>query len=319
MSNLEEQFITMQQQMQAMQEMLQAIAKQPQPSGSQPMDESPMQSAAGTATLHSLAVRPTYDWTPSTFLVEQLCMDEPLHTSTLMNEEQRKRIIESYPGIAGLDYKAPTTLPIAEKKMSKGQLKEDRSLKQAQYLFSAVFRPLDILANELALAEQDNPNLERYFKMISDIRNLMVHNCSFLTKMRNDIAFRVFNPGFSTNPNQDQTFTMPNDTFQTSLVQQTNAEKALRDANFRRTKHPFSPKPKGQFTFADGDNPRFFRSGPSSKQGGYNNGSNANGNGNGNGNTNRQYNNNNNGQSRYHHHTAQGKGKSTNPFHSNQQ
>ncbi|KAG1445993.1 hypothetical protein G6F56_009720 [Rhizopus delemar] len=66
-----------------MQEMLQALAKQPQTSGSQLMDESPMQSAAGTATLHSLAVGSTYDWTPSTFLVEQLCMDEPLHTSSL--------------------------------------------------------------------------------------------------------------------------------------------------------------------------------------------------------------------------------------------
>ncbi|KAG1125375.1 hypothetical protein G6F37_013751 [Rhizopus arrhizus] len=136
MSNFEERFQNMQQQVEAMQQLLQSLCQPQQQDNVQPMDTN-----ANTAT--QLA-------TPSDFLQQQLGLDRPLHTSPLMNEDQRKKLIESYPGISGLEYKAPTTLPIAEKKMNKGQQHEDRSLRNFQYLLSAVFRPLEIFAHELA-------------------------------------------------------------------------------------------------------------------------------------------------------------------------
>lgn len=124
------------------------------------------QSAADTTQLHSIRTRPHYDWSPSPFLMELLNLDAPLHNSPVLSDSDRKTIIESYPPLSHLDYRAPATVPTAERVMNKGQKLEDQSLKSLQYLLSAVFRPLDILANELVSCETNNATLERYVTMI---------------------------------------------------------------------------------------------------------------------------------------------------------
>ncbi|RCH86918.1 hypothetical protein CU097_006379 [Rhizopus azygosporus] len=61
-----------------------------------------------------------------------------------------------------LDYRpSSSAVTTAERLISSVQKMEDQSLKRLQYLTSAVFRPLDILAHELFMSETDNPNLER--------------------------------------------------------------------------------------------------------------------------------------------------------------
>lgn len=310
MSNFEERFQIMQQQMEAMQQLLQSFCQPQQQASAQSMDtndNAATQLAVDTASLHSFAVRPSYEWTPSDFLQQQLGLDRPLHTSPLMDEDQRKKLIESYPGISGLDYKAPATLPIAEKKMNRGQQHEDRSLRNFQYLLSAIFRPLDIFAHELATTERENPNLERYFAIIADIRNLLLHACSSLTQARNDIAFRAFNPGFTASTGSAQTFTMPAADFQASLVQQHATTKALRDATARKPKRPFGHNSHASpSALSAGDTPQFFRFGPSSQQGGhFNNGNAAN---------NRPHHHNNHSNAGNHHNNHNKRGNNYNPF-----
>ncbi|KAG1435687.1 hypothetical protein G6F56_013874 [Rhizopus delemar] len=104
MSSLEEQFHIMQQQIVALQAQIQGAPNMP------------MQSADDTATLplHSMGTRPHYDWSPSEGLTELMNLDTPLHTSELLSDSERKIIIESYPPMAHLDYKAPATIPTAE-------------------------------------------------------------------------------------------------------------------------------------------------------------------------------------------------------------
>jgi hypothetical protein len=109
-------------------------------------------------------------------------LDTPLHTSTLLSDSERKTIIESYPPMAHLEYKAPATIHTAERLMTKGQRYEDRSLKHLQYLSSAAFPLLDILSHELVSSESDNSNLERYCTMLRDVRKLLLHVCSAMTQ-----------------------------------------------------------------------------------------------------------------------------------------
>ncbi|KAI8640829.1 hypothetical protein BD408DRAFT_433838 [Parasitella parasitica] len=150
MSSLEEQLQVMQQQIVTFQAQLQGTTNMP------------MQSADDTATLplHSMGDRPHYDWSPSESLTELMDLDPLLHTSEPLSDAVRKTIIESYPPMTHLDYKAPATIPTAERAMNKGQRYEDSSLKQLQYQLSAVYRPLDILIHELVSSETSNPNLE---------------------------------------------------------------------------------------------------------------------------------------------------------------
>lgn len=146
MSSIEKQFHLMQQQLAALQEQFNCAT-------------SSMQSADDTdpLPLHSMGTRPHYDWSPSTALTELMNLHTLLHTSPVLSDSERKAIIESYPPIAHLDYKAPATIPTSECLMNKGQRYEDNSLKQLQYLLSDVFRPLDILSHELVSSESGNP------------------------------------------------------------------------------------------------------------------------------------------------------------------
>ena len=139
MSSLEEQLDLMQQQIHALQAQLDANKA----SHKQSVDDT------ANKPIHSMGTRPHYDWSPSDALTELMELDVPLHTSTMLSDSERKTIIESYPPIAYLDYKAPATIPTAERLMNKGQRLEDNSLKHLQYLLSAAFRPLDILAHEI--------------------------------------------------------------------------------------------------------------------------------------------------------------------------
>ncbi|KAI8048921.1 uncharacterized protein B0P05DRAFT_480775, partial [Gilbertella persicaria] len=102
---------------------------------------------------YSMRIRPRYDWSPSAAPTKLMGLDTPLHTSPLLADTERKAVIESYPSISQIEYKAPVTIPTAERHMNKGQRHENNSLKHLQYLLSIVFRPLDILSYELVSCE----------------------------------------------------------------------------------------------------------------------------------------------------------------------
>ena len=264
MSSVEEQLHMLQQQIATLQEQLN--------SGS----PTPMQSADDTATLplHTMGARPHYDWSPSDPVTEIMDLEAPLNTTPMLSDSERKSIIESYPPMAHLDYQPPATIPSAERLMNKGQRYEDNSIKHLQYVHSATYRPLDIFIHELITTEQGNPNLERYCSMLHDIRRLMLHTGSAATQMRNNIALRAVDPSFSLKSN-DASYTLPLDEFQTTVVQQTAAKKATREATANRRRR----FPSGRFgtsAFSNVPDQPFFRSGPPSQQGGYNKTSNFN-------------------------------------------
>ena len=70
--------------------------------------------------------------------------------------------------MAHVDYKALGIIPTADRLMNKGQRYEDYSLQQLQYISSAVYRPLNIIAYKHVFSEAGNPNLERYCTMRND-------------------------------------------------------------------------------------------------------------------------------------------------------
>ncbi|KAG1133582.1 hypothetical protein G6F37_013312 [Rhizopus arrhizus] len=169
--------------------------------------------------------------------------------------------------------------------MNKGQKNEDQSLKQFQYLVSAILRPLDILAHELATNEANNQHLEKYMLMLRDVRKLVLNVSSSLNNARNNVAMRAFNPAYSIK-RDDGSCTLPLSEFQSALTQQTTERKNLREATYRRRNYRPSSASIGS------DNP-FFRSGPSSQQGGYSFNNNNNGfNNSGNNSSTSNYNNN---------------------------
>jgi hypothetical protein len=271
-----------------------------------------MQSADDTAILplHSMGARPHYDWYPSDSITELMDFGAPLNTSPMLSDSERKHIIESYPPMANLEYKPPATIPSAERLMNKGQHFEDNSIKHLQYIHSATYRPLDILIHELITAEEGNPNLERYCSMLHDIRRLMLHTGATATHMRNNIALRAVDPSFSMK-STEANYTLPLDEFQTTMVSQTAAKKATREATAnRRRRYPFSRfGPSG--SFSNVPDQQFFRSGPPSQQGGY---SKINSNNNNfNSNTNKNSNKNSNSGSNYNNSKFHNQ-KSNNPF-----
>ncbi len=187
----------------------------------------------------------------------------------MLTDNDRKSIIENYPPLASLDYRPPSSVPTAERLMNKAQRMEDHSLKRLQYLTSAVFRPLDILAHELFSTETDNPNLERYLTMLRDVRKLLLHVCASMTQDRNNIALRAVNPSFSLRSEYTGQYTMPLDEFQQTLAQQTATRKATREATNRFQRKRYNGT-SNQSHFPPGTDNSFFRQGPSSQQGGLN-------------------------------------------------
>lgn len=118
---------------------------------------------AETAQLHSLPVRPTYDWVPSDLLRESLDMDQPLFHSAAMTDDERREIFDQYPPVRGIDYKASATIPTASANMSKQLQHEDSMLKELQCLVSGVFRPLDILGYEIIESTSTLPRKLNFF------------------------------------------------------------------------------------------------------------------------------------------------------------
>ncbi|KAG2227004.1 hypothetical protein INT45_006411 [Circinella minor] len=149
--------------------------------------------------------------------------------------------------------------------MNKYQAKQDMSsLKRLQYLLSGVFRPLDVLGLELSQVEVNNVNIKRYLHMLKeDSRELLLNVSVQINDMRNNIAFQAINASFSSSSTLGKIFTMAPADFQAALVQQTNASKAVKTTNGlcnkKRTFNQTQAIPPQQF----------FRSGPSSQQGGY--------------------------------------------------
>ena len=165
---------------------------------------------------------------------------------------------------------SPATIHSAERLKNKGQRFEDNSIKHLQYIHSATYRPLeDIFIHELITAEEGNPNLELYCSMLHDIRRFMLHTGVTATYMCNNIALRAVDPSFSMK-STEANYTLPLDEFQNTVVSQTAAKKATREATAnRRARYPFCRfGPSG--SFSNIPDQQFFLIGPTSQQGGYN-------------------------------------------------
>ncbi|KAI9248588.1 hypothetical protein BDA99DRAFT_446181, partial [Phascolomyces articulosus] len=207
--------------------------------------------------------RPSYTWSPSPFLSEILQLDSSLFPTKMLTDEERKKLIDQYPNIDNLHYQPPDTIPTAARKMNKYQKKQDMSFKRLQYLLSGIFRPLDVLGLEIS-QEVNNPNVQRYLYMLKDCHALLLNVSAQINDMRNNIAFQAINPYFSTsNIANNNKFTMSPTEFQEALVQQSTTTKAIRSAsNLQYKKRNFYQPQYNQ-------SHQFFRSGPSSQQGGY--------------------------------------------------
>lgn len=198
------------------------------------------------AAVHSLLTRPKYDWTPSPTHVELMRLNQNLFTSSPLLDGERKKLIESYPPIDGLDYQPPDAVPQAYRLMNGQQRSQDGSLKSTQYLISAIFRPLDVLTHELINNEGLEAS-EKYLKMINDIRSLLLHANSTVTQYRTGLAYKTVNNEFKL-PNPEQRYTVSMDEFQSTVNQLHAASKSLKEAkNFGRKKRaPFRSGPPSQ-------------------------------------------------------------------------
>lgn len=271
--------LEMQQQLLEMQSIIASFQQPAQPSAEQLQSEQPTSTTEDQImvdTLHSLETRPDYSWVPSPILTEVLRLNSSLFQTPVLPDEDRRTMIEKYPGLRGIQYQPPDTIPMAAQKMQKFHTKQDMSLKRLQYLLSAVFRPMDVLGLELS-KDTNNGNLQRYLTMLLDCRTLLLNVSSQITEMRNNLALQAINPTFKTSTTSTTTYTMDQTAFQALIVQQTSASQAVRNAGQLRTKKRFNPNQQQSQTSTFQPN-QFFRSGPSSLQGGYLNNNNTNSN-----------------------------------------
>ncbi|EIE82396.1 hypothetical protein RO3G_07101 [Rhizopus delemar RA 99-880] len=219
--------------------------------------------------LHSLEIRPTYPWQPSAMLSELMHFEQSLFTTAPLPEQQRKDLIEKYPGMNNTIYNPPDTIPDAIRAMNAGQQRHDRSLKRLQYLTSGTVRPLDVLALEIS-RDFSNPNVQRYLQMLADCRLLILNLSSEITEMRKNLAFQAINPKFSSSSvSSSSNYIMPLDEFQRALSQQTTNLEAVQKAS--RFGKKLRPNSTNQQLGPHAQHLQFFRSGPSSQQGGYTN------------------------------------------------
>lgn len=122
--------------------------------------------------------------------------------------------------------------------MNKGQQHEDAVLKDTQYQLTGILRPLDILGYEIYTANIPDGDAQRFLHMIHDVRSLLLNVTRTLNHHRNNIAMRSINQSFSL-PSQssDIKYTMSLSEFNSSITQQTAAEKSLKEAkNFSPNK-----------------------------------------------------------------------------------
>ncbi|KAG1283530.1 hypothetical protein G6F66_010889 [Rhizopus arrhizus] len=205
-------------------------------------------------------------------------------TEHILTDDERRELIEAYPALRNVEYKPPSTLPTAHRCMNKAQQLEDSSLRDLQYLLSGVFRPLDVLGNEM-LQSTNAPSeaLERHLGILNHARTLLISACATITHNRNKIAMRAVNPRFTAPaPGVLKKYTMDSEDFHQAITQQTSAAKALREARIvphyskRSSNEKFSrPIQFGNSTLctshtsSTADTQPFFRPGPSSQHGGY--------------------------------------------------
>ncbi|KAI7873163.1 uncharacterized protein EV154DRAFT_431167, partial [Mucor mucedo] len=248
----------------------------------QQMAEDRMEEQQGV--LHSLEIRPSYTWNRSPLLTEKLSLDSSLFPDTTMRDEERRLLIDKYPGIETVQYQPPESIPSAARRMNKYQAKQDMSLKRLQYLISGVFRPLDVLGLELSL-ETQNQNVQRYLEMLSDCRSLLLNVSANVNDLRNKIAFQAINPSFTTTNASSTNYTMSPAQFQEAITQQTTSSQAMKSAsNLRNKKRQFSNTNNSNTMWSNNNNnqqyqqqpQQFFRPAPSSQQGGFLNNNNNN-------------------------------------------
>ncbi|KAI8091721.1 hypothetical protein BDF21DRAFT_410078, partial [Thamnidium elegans] len=76
----------------------------------------------------------TMDMNDTSEQVSDLHSLQPLFTSSILTDDERKKTIERYPPVENLHYQPPETVPVAARKMNRYQTKQDMSLKKLQYL-----------------------------------------------------------------------------------------------------------------------------------------------------------------------------------------
>ncbi|KAI8351498.1 hypothetical protein EDC96DRAFT_467139, partial [Choanephora cucurbitarum] len=216
--------------------------------------------------LHPFGLRPRFEWTPDLLVQDQFALDRDLFNNDVLSDEARGELIDKYPPIRQLNYQPPLTMPEAKRRMNTSQTKEDVTLKHMQYLLSGTFRPLDILASEICTTDLPNDHSQRFIEIINDIRSLMLNVNASISSSRKDIAFRAINPSFRAPSTGNQNYLMSSEAFQSAISQQSNSNKALKEASSR---HRRSGGPSSKL--ASGSTNPFFRDGPSMDQGGYNN------------------------------------------------
>ncbi|CEP17715.1 hypothetical protein [Parasitella parasitica] len=97
-----------------------------------------------------------------------------------------------------------------------------------------------------------------------------------MTQQRNNLALRAINPAFRLDNDTEVNYTLPLDEFQQTLVQQTAARKATREATVNKKQRRFNRTSSNFGSASGGSDSSFFRSGPPSGQGGFSNNSNSN-------------------------------------------
>ncbi|RCH88068.1 hypothetical protein CU097_000681, partial [Rhizopus azygosporus] len=187
---------------------------------------------------HSLGIRPQFDWPPPEFLAQGLQLDRYLFsTEHIITDDERRELIKSYPALRNIEYKPPSTLPAAQRCMNKTQQLEDSSLRDLQYFLSGVFRPLDILGNELLQSTNVPPeSLGRHLDILNHARTLLINACATVTYNRNKIALRAVNPRFTAPALSTQKkYTMASENSHQAITQKMSAAKGLREARIARS------------------------------------------------------------------------------------
>ncbi|KAG0169112.1 hypothetical protein DFQ29_009883, partial [Apophysomyces sp. BC1021] len=90
-----------------------------------------------TSHIHTLPVRPHFDWTPSEALLDHVPELSTDLLTQVLSDDQKKSVIELYPPMQTMKYSPPLTILPAQGHFNKSQSCEDQLLKNIQYLFSA--------------------------------------------------------------------------------------------------------------------------------------------------------------------------------------
>lgn len=76
-----------------------------------------------------LGTHPRYDWTAPDILSSFLQLDRNLFsTDNILSDEGRRELIEAYPALRNVEYRAPVTLPAVHKCMNNDKQLKDSSL-----------------------------------------------------------------------------------------------------------------------------------------------------------------------------------------------